>query len=94
MTSRPNSSSIQLEPDRRRSCQRHPVTPYAGRRVKGVVRRTYLRGQKIYEDGQFIGEPMGREPISTAWRACSNAWPMNSLQSFGTSMASWLRRPR
>jgi len=34
---------------------RHPVTPYAGRRLRGVVRRTLLRGQWVdYE------RPMGR----------------------------------
>ena len=26
---------------------RHPVTPYAGRTVRGAVRATYLRGQRI-----------------------------------------------
>ena len=39
--------------------QRHPVTPYAGRRLRGVVRRTMLRGQTVYEDGVFA-EPAGR----------------------------------
>jgi allantoinase len=34
--------------------QRHPITPYAGRRLSGVVRRTWLRGQQI------TGRPAGR----------------------------------
>jgi allantoinase len=33
---------------------RHPVTPYAGRRLSGVVRRTWLRGQPITD------QPSGR----------------------------------
>jgi allantoinase len=30
---------------------RHPVTPYAGQRLTGVVRRTWLRGRCVYPDG-------------------------------------------
>ncbi|MDQ3264230.1 MAG: allantoinase AllB [Myxococcota bacterium] len=57
---------IAFDPDAEREIrldtlnQRHRITPYAGRRVRGVVRRTYLRGEKIYEDGRFIGAPVGR----------------------------------
>jgi allantoinase len=40
--------------------QRHKLTPYAGRELQGRVRATYLRGQKIYDDGQFISGPAGR----------------------------------
>ena len=32
---------------------RHPLTPYAGRRLRGVVRATYLRGRLVYHDGDF-----------------------------------------
>ena len=32
---------------------RHPLTPYAGRRLRGVVRATYLRGRLVYRDGAF-----------------------------------------
>ena len=32
---------------------RHPVTPYAGRSLLGVVRATYLRGEEIYRDGRI-----------------------------------------
>ena len=32
---------------------RHPVTPYAGRRLRGAVRATYLRGRLAYRDGEF-----------------------------------------
>ena len=32
---------------------RHPVTPYAGARLRGAVHRTLLGGHTIYEQGQF-----------------------------------------
>jgi allantoinase len=40
---------------------RHPVSPYLGERLRGVVRATYLRGQCVFTDGQFCGEARGRE---------------------------------
>jgi allantoinase len=39
---------------------RHPLTPYAGRRLRGVVRATYLAGEPVYADGSFPGPPRGR----------------------------------
>ncbi|HEY2297846.1 MAG TPA: allantoinase AllB [Jatrophihabitans sp.] len=40
---------------------RHPLTPYAGRDLTGVVRRTWLRGHEVYSDtGGLLGEPRGR----------------------------------
>lgn len=39
---------------------RHKQSPYLGRPGKGRVRRTFLRGQTIYEDGNFAARPMGR----------------------------------
>jgi allantoinase len=38
---------------------RHPLTPYAGRVLKGRVEATYLRGRKVYGDGRFFGPPRG-----------------------------------
>ncbi|HEY0375942.1 MAG TPA: hypothetical protein VGC87_03205, partial [Pyrinomonadaceae bacterium] len=38
---------------------RHKLTPYSGRTLRGVVERTYLRGRKIYERGQFSEKPSG-----------------------------------
>jgi allantoinase len=41
----------------------HPhdaLTPYRGRRLHGVVERTYLRGCPIYERGKAIEGPAGR----------------------------------
>ncbi|HKP93339.1 MAG TPA: allantoinase AllB [Chthoniobacterales bacterium] len=39
---------------------RHKQSPYVGRTVRGVVRRTFLRGQTIFEDGKFATQPSGR----------------------------------
>jgi len=33
--------------------QRHKLTPYAGRKLRGLVQATFLRGQKIYDRGTF-----------------------------------------
>jgi len=38
---------------------RHKLTPYHGRLLDGVVEKTFLRGRKIYDGGEFIGEPQG-----------------------------------
>jgi allantoinase len=38
---------------------RHKVTPYAGEELTGVVRATYVRGKKVWEDGAHIGNPIG-----------------------------------
>ena len=47
---------------------RHPVTPYAGMRLRGVVQRTMLRGAWVYEEGRFNGGPRGR--VVRARREC------------------------
>ena len=39
----------------------HRVSPYLGERLRGVVKATYLRGKCVFADGQFPGEPGGRE---------------------------------
>lgn len=39
---------------------RHKVTPYDGMMLRGVVEMTYLRGQKIFDQGRLIGEPHGQ----------------------------------
>ena len=44
---------------------RHPVTPYAGLRLRGVVRTTMLRGEVIFHDGRFTGSPQGRQLLAT-----------------------------
>jgi allantoinase len=40
---------------------RHPVSPYLGEKLRGVVKATYLRGSPVYAEGKFPGEPIGRE---------------------------------
>jgi allantoinase len=46
---------------------RHAVSPYLGETLRGVVKRTYVRGKLVFEDGEFPGRPLGREfaPTST-----------------------------
>ncbi|MEO8256449.1 MAG: allantoinase AllB [Acidobacteriota bacterium] len=39
---------------------RHALTPYEGGVLRGVVERTYLRGQRIYQRGQPMRAPAGR----------------------------------
>lgn len=39
---------------------RRALTPYLGRTLSGVVEVTFLRGEKIFEHGRFVGPPRGR----------------------------------
>ena len=45
---------------------RHKLTPYQGLVLAGVVEKTFLRGRKIYDSGEFIGEPRGLLLTQTA----------------------------
>jgi allantoinase len=38
---------------------RHKLTPYEGERLRGRVKRTYLRGELVYDNGQFAAAPRG-----------------------------------
>ena len=38
---------------------RHKLTPYAGEGLRGVVEKTFLRGQIVYDDGEFVAAPTG-----------------------------------
>jgi allantoinase len=40
---------------------RHPVSPYLGETLRGVVRATFLRGEAVYRDGVHAAETRGRE---------------------------------
>jgi allantoinase len=40
---------------------RHLVSPYLGETLRGVVKATYLRGSRVFAEGKFTGEPLGRE---------------------------------
>jgi len=43
---------------------RHPVSPYLGETLRGVVKATYLRGNPIFVEENFPGEPAGREYVA------------------------------
>jgi allantoinase len=38
---------------------RHKITPYNGEPLSGVVQKTFLRGKKIYDDGNIVESPLG-----------------------------------
>ncbi len=38
---------------------RHKLTPYSGMELSGRVSATYLRGAKVYENGDFVGKSSG-----------------------------------
>jgi allantoinase len=40
---------------------RHPVSPYLGEKLRGVVKATYLRGTPVFAEGRILGSPNGRE---------------------------------
>jgi allantoinase len=40
---------------------RHPLSPYLREKLHGSVKATYLRGTKVFSDGEFPGEPIGVE---------------------------------
>jgi allantoinase len=46
--------------------QRHRVTPYAGRRLRGVVESTYVGGLKVYERGEVPSSAMGRAALKAS----------------------------
>jgi allantoinase len=53
------SETFEVEPEN--IYHRHQLTPYAGRRLQGVVEKTFLRGELVYERGRFPFEkPAGR----------------------------------
>ncbi len=42
---------------------RHKLSPYLGAKLRGRVQETWLRGQQIFCEGQFHGDPRGRELV-------------------------------
>jgi allantoinase len=40
---------------------RHPVSPYLGEKLRGKVKATYLRGELVFKEEEFRGEPQGLE---------------------------------
>lgn len=47
---------------------RHPVSPYLGETLRGVVKGTFLRGNLVFSEGEFPGEPRGREHTAKTQR--------------------------
>ena len=39
---------------------RHPVSPYLGETLRGKVEATFVRGNAVYQQGSFPGNPTGR----------------------------------
>lgn len=50
---------VEWDVDPARLLHRHPITPYAGRRLSGAVTATYLRGEVVY-DGSRVRAGHGR----------------------------------
>jgi allantoinase len=42
---------------------RHKLSPYLGATLRGHVVETWLRGERIYDRDQFVGQPRGRELV-------------------------------
>lgn len=42
---------------------RHKISPYLGVELRGTVRATWLRGEAVWDQGQFVGKPRGRELV-------------------------------
>ncbi len=38
---------------------RHPITPYAGETLEGIVEMTFVRGEKVYDRGWFADQAKG-----------------------------------
>jgi allantoinase len=52
--------------ERERLLDRHRLSPYVGRRLRGRIVRTILRGETVARDGRIVGAPRGRilaEPL-------------------------------
>lgn len=49
----------ELHVDASRLYHRHPVTPYDGARLKGLITMTMLRGEIVYDHGEIVGGPTG-----------------------------------
>jgi allantoinase len=40
--------------------QRHKLTPYAGRTMRGRVKTTFVRGVRVWDDGRIVSPPTGQ----------------------------------
>jgi allantoinase len=52
-------TSFTLTPERLH--YRHPVSPYLGEDLYGVVKHTFVRGNEVFANGAFSREPIGQE---------------------------------
>src|SRR5260370_6661905 len=52
------TQEFKVEPDMLQ--HRHKLTPYQGETLRGVVKKTLLRGKKIYDNGELVGLPQGQ----------------------------------
>jgi len=50
--------SVTVDPQRMQ--QRHKLTPYAGRSLSGAVTATFLRGERIWDDGALVAGECGQ----------------------------------
>lgn len=46
---------------------RHSISPYVGETVKGVIERTYVAGQLVYQTGRVVDVPLG-QPLASPSR--------------------------
>jgi allantoinase len=42
---------------------RHKISPYIGVELSGRVNETWLRGEPVFRNGEFVGEPRGGELV-------------------------------
>jgi len=42
---------------------RHKISPYIGAELRGRVSETWLRGERVFRNGEFLCEPRGRELV-------------------------------
>jgi allantoinase len=52
--------------DASRLLHRHPITPYDGMQLRGVVEQTILRGETVYRDGSVASMALGKLLSSTS----------------------------
>jgi allantoinase len=43
---------------------RHPVSPYLGEKLYGVVEGAFVRGNEVVREGVLAGSPLGMEVVS------------------------------
>lgn len=56
-------------------------TPFAGRKLRGVVRRVLLRGEEVYVDGQVLVKPgFGEDIRKVLPKAVTATYPVSPLK--------------